>query len=467
MPSKEFADIARKWAPFIRHSNKIAFAVRTQERWVLQYSFTAFSPFKINVVENLVRTPSVFFARKASIVPQSRAEKTLADVLSDTAMISIAGENFELPGKGYGIAENYNPMYLPRFPGPQRLPAIESTRNGIETFNYPRLDMLELELKGGTVPYDGFNELFADVGLPFLAQTLGGWNSQYTEITIAPPAFVESIELKGGNLKFSIQASELINKEKIQIRLKLIPEKQGQIERLEFSGEVTWEVKNDVLVGQFSMATPKIGLLQVFLSYDEEFLGSWWVRDAALSFSQRSTLHKAIDSKGAFSQKFFDDRKTFEERTTVLLSLLNLDCLFYGAIAELKDAPDILALSSQGHLYVVECTTGDINSHGKLRRLYERTNEIRGQLENSSFKPREILSVMIASVPQSETLYCTSELENYGIALLAREGIEQLLRQIDAPPSADVLFSTIVGTIPRTLPSLDTDIGGQIHAAGA
>ena len=132
----------------------------------------------------------------------------------------------------------------------------------------------------------------------------------------------------------------------------------------------------------------------------------------------------------------------------ILLSLLALDCLYYGSIAELKDGPDILALSNQGHLYVIECTTGDINSRGKLRRLYERTNGIRSALGNSAYRPREVLAVMATSSTKAETLHCSDELANYKISIVCREDITTLLTQIEAPPTADRLFAAAVATIP-------------------
>jgi hypothetical protein len=193
---------------------------------------------------------------------------------------------------------------------------------------------------------------------------------------------------------------------------------------------------------------PEIGLAQIFLTYDGEFLGSWWARDQSVTFSARAALHKVIDSDNAFVTKFFDDRNAFEEHVLVLLSLLKLDCLYYGNIAALKDGPDILAVSDQGHLYVIECTTGDINSRGKLRRLYERTYGIRAALANSAYRPREILAVMVTTSTKAETLHCLDELTAYKIALVCREDIAALLSQIEAPPTADRLFAIAVGTIP-------------------
>jgi hypothetical protein len=225
---------------------------------------------------------------------------------------------------------------------------------------------------------------------------------------------------------------------------------------LPFTGEVTWEVGAGTLIkGHFKQPVPDVGLAHIFMSYDGEFLGSWFARDLSVAFGPRTALHKAIDPSNAFAAKFFDDRKAFEEHVVALLTLLRFDCLYYGKMAELTDGPDILASSDQGHLYIVECTTGDINNKGKLRRLYERTNNIRAALANSPHRPREILPVIITSDSENETLHAHDALATYQIALLCREDIVGLLNQIEAPPSADRLYAAAVAKIPmaRGLPS--------------
>ena len=59
-----------------------------------------------------------------------------------------------------------------------------------------------------------------------------------------------------------------------------------------------------------------------------------------------------------------DSKANFEHRITLRLILMNLTVLPYGAIPELQDAPDLLAYSGENDLYVVECTTGDIDQKG-------------------------------------------------------------------------------------------------------
>ena len=331
-----------------------------------------------------------------------------------------------------------------------------------------------LRIKACAKPFDNFAELIVELGNSVQAHQIGNSAIPNMEITLVPPARISRGEIRDGVLFVDVVGSPALNRSKVGLALKLFAAKGTQVQRpppppppppplpppyplplppQPLTDEGSWSANGNLITGSFSYPVPDMGLIQVFLTYDGEFLGSWWARDHLLSFSLRSAIHRAIDPDGAFVARFFNDRNVFEEHVLILLSLLRLDCLYYGNIAELKDGPDILAISDRGHLYVIECTTGDINSKGKLRRLYERTNSIRHALSNSPHRPREILAVMITSSDERETLHCIDELLTYQIALITRERIMGLLNQIEAPPNADKLFAAAIETIPKPRPA--------------
>jgi hypothetical protein len=434
------------------HVVRSALAIRAQDgTWALQFGFIAFSPEEIPTVLLTIETKSILAVRQACALGDT-ARAAVESVLSDPCSIEIAGHVLQLPAPGYAPLSTYHASHLPRFPGPQRLPAITVTRQGTSSTVpvLPSLPALDLELRAHSAPYNGLGDLLVELGNPFLAQEMGNSALPRIEIVIAPPARIIRGDINNGELVVDIVSSPKIDHGKLALGLRCIQAKGPHVQHLSFTGVVDCENTSPLPTIKFRQSLADVGLVQNFLTYDGEFLGSWWARDQSITFSARSALHKAVDSDNALVAKFFDDRNAFEEHILVLLSLLGLDCLYYGNITELKDGPDILALSNQGHLYVIECTTGDINSRGKLRRLYERTNAIRAALANSAYRPGEILAVMVTSGTKSETLHCLDELANYKIAIVCREEITALLSQIEAPPTADRLFASAVATIPTT-----------------
>lgn len=451
MSSPEFRDIASRWRSFFHYFTKAALALRTVGGdWHLQYGFVAFSPEPITTVPLYVETKSLLVLREGGCL-DGPAMHAVEATLADPCSIQIAGHVLQLPSAEYPPSETYYMLHLPRLPGPQRLPSLSVSRQGTAATTPPPPNRLaiDLELKAHPRPYDSVAELLTEIGAPISADHLGTPSGlPRAEVVLAPPARIKQGQIKDSVLSIDISASARIDRAKLAFGLRLFPLTGGLIEHLAFTGTATWEDAGALANAHFQQTVPDIGLAQIFMTYDGEFLGSWWARDEAVAFSSRATFHKAVDTDNAFATKFFDDRNAFEEHVLALLSLLKLDCLYYGKIAELKDGPDILASSDQGHLYVIECTTGDINSKGKLRRLYERTNNIRAALANSAHRPREILPVMVTSATKAETLHCVDELTTYRIALVCREDIIGLIAQIEAPPTADRLFSAAVGTIP-------------------
>jgi hypothetical protein len=451
MQSPEFRDIASKWGDFVHHFTRSALAFRTTEGdWVLQYGFVAFSPEPIVTIPISIETKSLLVLRDGGSL-DGLTYPAVEATLADPCRIQIGGHSLQLPSAGDTAQETYHALHLPRFPGSQRLPSISVSRQGGISTSPPTLPnplTIDLELKAHPHPYESLAELIAEIGNPIAAHEIGASAIPRVEIVLAPPARITRGEIKDGILQIDVTTSACINQSKLAFGLRLFSTKGTPIQHVPFTGTAAWEDTDTLSIGYFQEAVPEIGLANIFMTYDGEFLGSWWARDQSVAFSSRATLHKAIDTDNAFVAKFFDDRNAFEEHVLGLLFLLKLDCLYYGKMAELKDGPDILASSDQGHLYVIECTTGDINNKGKLRRLYERTNNIRAALANSAHRPREILPVMITSSTKSETLHCVDELAAYQIAIVCREDISGLFSQIEAPPTADRLYAATVGTIP-------------------
>lgn len=132
-----------------------------------------------------------------------------------------------------------------------------------------------------------------------------------------------------------------------------------------------------------TLSSADIPIVLVFVSLEGgDLLGKWFVLDFGNSFNDRMLLHRAMDARDQFKSSFFERPEQFEDQVLLLLTLIGLTALKYGKVQ--TDAPDILAISTVSHVHVVECTTGDINSRGKLQRLSDRTKQIREKLSNTA-----------------------------------------------------------------------------------
>jgi hypothetical protein len=199
---------------------------------------------------------------------------------------------------------------------------------------------------------------------------------------------------------------------------------------------------------------------QVFVSLEDELIGKWWIRDFGNSFNDRMLLHRALDLNDQLKSSFFERPEQFEDKVLLALTLMGLTALKYGRV--LTSGPDILAISATRHVFVVECTTGDINSRGKLQRLNDRTKQVRDRLSNSSNPPIGVVPVIFTSLPREETSMHWDTAATFQIAICARENIAGILEVLDAPISPDQLYAATLSLIPgkRAEPQGELGIGG-------
>ena len=188
-------------------------------------------------------------------------------------------------------------------------------------------------------------------------------------------------------------------------------------------------------------------IVLVFVSLEGgDLLGKWFVRDFGNSFNDRMLLHRAMDARDQFKSSFFERPEQFEDRVLLLLTLIGLTALKYGKVQ--TDAPNILAISTVSHVYVVECTTGDINSRGKLQRLSDRTKQIREKLSNTSNPPVGVVPVIFTSLSREDTAMHWETAATFNIALVTRENIVNLLENMDANISPDQLYNGTLALVP-------------------
>jgi hypothetical protein len=320
---------------------------------------------------------------------------------------------------------------------------------------------LDQELLAHSVPYDGFGDLLMDLGIPMPIEDVGSKPS--SEIIIAPPTDILFSEdppgsnIKNGRLSLVINAHPALDPSRLRIGIKTFPNDNSGIARSSLLGsELAWEQSHDSARGTHSVEVPNVPIALSVLSYDSEYVGRWWINDPILSFNSRLQLHRCVDANNHFKATFFEDRNDFEERVALLLTLIGLVPLKYGEITHLKDAPDILALSAAGHLYVIDCTTGDINSKGKLHRLYDRSKSIREALSHFAQPPVAVLPVIVTSLTRQETAVHWQTASNFQIAIIARENVANLLTQLDSPPTPDNLYKGAVSCIPEGIVSSKT-----------
>ena len=100
-------------------------------------------------------------------------------------------------------------------------------------------------------------------------------------------------------------------------------------------------------------------------------------------------------------------------------------------------------------MFIIECTITDVGRSGKLLKLSQRAREVREAANQGGVGIPHILPAMFTSLLRDETKACWEEAADFGIALVCRENIENLIGRVEAPLTAQALYEVALTLIPK------------------
>jgi len=459
----EFGQQALSWKAFFVGRARIVLAMREDDGWHLWYSYTAFLRELPQTFEKCdVRTENVrAFREVVPFLDSVEAERAIKELMQHPGRMLVDGENLELAPTSHHLSFDYEPLHLSRFAGPGRLPALTVYWNNQHYQPFVRTKELDQELQRYETPYDGFADLAGALGIPVGFDDLD--KKRFSEVVLLTPGTLQvdasenpRSELSKGDLSLILKAHQEFAPEEVKFGIKAFQQK-GAPDRFTIDSALVERDAEGFLRAKHTLSSPDVPIVQVFVSRQEELIGKWWVRDFGNSFNDRMLLHRSLDVADQLKTSFFERPEQFEDKVLLALTLMGLNALKYGKI--ITNGPDILAMSASRHVFVVECTTGDINSRGKLQRLSERTKQINERLSNSSNPPVGVIPVIFTSLPREDTAMHWDTAATFRIAIVARENIARFLDLLDAPISADQLYSSTLSLIPSKKAESQGELG--------
>ena len=452
---KKFVGQATLWKRHFKALVRVALAVKVDNEWALWYSYSAFLPDVPDNVEKLsVETNSVRALRDLLVFEDDDAiAAAISEISTAPDILRTSSWSAKLAPTVGHLSFEYESVHPDRFAGPKRLPALVASwlNQKYRPMSQGQTKHIDQELQLNEQPFDGFADLALALNVPAGFDDLN--KRHLSEFVLIPPIDVvfdpketPHSELKDGELSLVLKAQSSFAPEQLRLGIKAFRQK-GVPERLTLKEGEVIRGTDGYLRATHKLASSEVPLVQVFVSVAGDLLGKWFIRDFGSSFNDRMLLHRALDTRDQLKSSFFEKPDQFEDKILLLLTLVGLTALKYGAIQ--TDAPDILAISSARHVFVVECTTGDINSRGKLQKLSDRTKQIREKLSGSTNPPIGILPVIFTSLPRSETVMHSDTAATFGIALVTRENIVDLLDRLDTQILPEQLYTATLALIPR------------------
>lgn len=453
----QFIELAQEWS--IGYSKIVCtyLAFKRDGTWCLEHSITAFFTDLFDEVEKLtvpvtVETDSVLAIRKVIDFNEQHFDRAVAPKTFDPFSTFVDEYKISVPNEvGTKLRYYFEPFTQREFPGNWRWPALTAKSDqNLTNHHLPRQEQLDLELMSHELPYSGVQDLFEAFSIPQTIFQRGYSCPEATWIITHPAIVLDTSVIENETAKIKLKCPNSLNTQDLSVGLRVLTGTPPIVRANVKMSNATWTPKEKWSFAEVEEPVGAGKIADVHLKYKGRYLGHHWIKDPEKSLNPRHALYKLSDSKDVIGATFFDQKPDhFEDSVSLLLNLLGLTAVSYGRIPPLKDAPDILAYSPVGHLFVVECTTGDIGRDGKLLKLSQRTREIREAANQGGIGYPFIIPVIFTTLQKEETKAYWDEAADFGIALVCRENIENLIGRVEAPPTPQQLYDEAIAAIPR------------------
>jgi hypothetical protein len=310
------------------------------------------------------------------------------------------------------------------------------------------------------VPFDGFEGIARHIVGMRPHNSLGDWPDilpNYTTYFYMSVPFearfaLEGTRLHGGALEICVQVGSQTVAEHTSIGCVL--ERDGELlqaESIHFGDDSThWDVHSCTLNVKVTRpgATLAVLLLRVGNRPIERLHLADFNRPARNS---RAVAYLSVDPgfdllSSALEPNDRSDGSGFERAVARLFGLLGFQTLGLANDKKLSEAVDVLAFNPYGeHVFAIECTTGSLDSGGKLGKLYLRMMDLSNQLKEHRVQG------ILATASERHAL-SSVEIEKAAqdrIAVLTSGDLKDLLRMASEGGAISSVLSYIGGKIPK------------------
>lgn len=379
------------------------------------------------------------------------------NTIVETAMqgrFRIPKYTLALPGDTASVVAY--PTYHPSVNIGPRLPSLliwgGSKHDLLSVPNYKPYEFFDWELRSSQQPFDTLSELLTHLDLPGVMQLGEG---TLVEVIARSPAMISATS-HISDRKAVITCRVAVGAAKNKIRLGYRIPQQTSVQRSHIKAkQLKWHTEDDLQIGNVQIPVGDALLLQAFLSYEDIALQTWWVEDPKKRLNPRYAINEVVDPDLKLLERFLfapgKDSRGFEHGVALLLHALGFAVSHHGSIPKLEDGPDLLIMSPQNNVGVVECTTGLLDQDDKLARLVQRTRAIRKKLDEAGYSYLTIQPVIVTKLPRKEVEAHLETAAKNGIAVVCKEDLERLYTaELRLLPDPEGLFRRAVESVPRS-----------------
>lgn len=359
---------------------------------------------------------------------------------------------------GYGTIHDKFSVYLERLPSNFYTPIIHPLRMCISAGSHVfqnRIAEFQGELRSGIVPYDSVFELAGELNLYPLR-----WDVCSLDVTAEGVVAIDlsgRARIKDGVANLIIRVAKGIDRTRARLGYRVQGADRRATARGSFdSSQLTWSDDGDyVVVGSVDISVPKGSIVQAFASYGSRWVHQGWITDPDNSVNVRRSMHEVFDpSLDGINKSLFDAKSHKQDARILEAGVGNLMFMYGFAVNPLSshfttDAADLLAVSPNGNIAVIECTTGAINNNGKLSKLLARSAALLEKLEKTGNPHLKVLPIVVTTM-RREALTDEEIASSKGIYIATWEDLEKLVDESLIPRNADQAFESLWSLVHST-----------------
>jgi hypothetical protein len=304
--------------------------------------------------------------------------------------------------------------------------------------------VLDWELRSSTVPFDSIQELLSEFGL-------GGLFTDFITVEVIATAVMgfdgDVCRITEDKAHIAIRLANTLNTSKVSVGYREVNPgvavKRGSLAGSQFA----WTQEPERQTGTFDIGVNKAAILHCYAIYNGVAQTHWFVTDPTTSQNSRRVVVETFDPGVAILTEFMarSRGKSYEARdlevaVAWVFWMLGFGTIQLGSTARTQDFSDIVLVTPQGHLAIVECTTGLLKAENKLAKLVSRHATLRSRLDQSSNGHLKLLPIMVSTLPRAELQADLEQAERLGVLVLAREQLDQIVPRTVVRNDPDELF---------------------------
>jgi hypothetical protein len=451
---ENFESLIASWEKAYRFADIAYVGIKTKEGLRLLLGRIILQPFyeKKNKVSFQCKTEHVI-AEHFVLDIASLGFKSLLDKTRKGELPTAKGLTIPLTIEGQPSVY-FSPIRHPFVADGIRLPNLRIS--GIEIHNLiigadNHLD-IDWELKSANEPFNDFDELLRQCGLP--AQREMGSSTSIEIIAPTPAIISDASVIENNEIKIECRIASSLATAKVRLGYKVF---QGAVighrESIE-GAKLKWKKDNNSKIGICRLKIEDASLVQAFISYAGVALHQWWITDPNKRLNPRHAIHQIFDDDLELLKKMLlkpevDKPYAFEHAVSMLMNLLGYSVSNYGRIPKLQKGPDVIAISPAGNIAVVECTVGLIDENDKLAKLVQRAKLIQDKLNSAGYGYMQLQRVVVTPLSRSEIAANLDVAGKYDIAVICKEDIEGMISQVSLPLNPEKLFEDAKRLVPN------------------